>query len=77
MILFKTRVKQNRPQKIQVWTIQILLSEMQQNHESQEIENYINKELAAIGFPAINLENTRETFGSIFSLLKQRQVSIC
>ena len=44
--------------------------------DSRDIENYINKELAAIGFPALDLRNSRETLGSIFSLLKQRQRDI-
>ena len=42
--------------------------------DSRDIENYINNELSAIGFPALDFNNTRETLGSIFSLLKQRQV---
>jgi hypothetical protein len=41
---------------------------------SADIENYINRELQSIGFPSLDLSNTQSTLGTLFSLLKQRQV---
>lgn len=38
-----------------------------------EVLNYINRELAAIGYPELDLSNEQTIQGTIFSLLKLQQ----